>query len=256
MSDAFTPLKTELSRWRDLGLTLPIWWRDDDAVTPTAALDRLADLSQHTGVPVHLAVIPETCQPSLADWTRNAPQIVPVQHGWSHRSHAPKGEKKAEFDNHRPLPALIDDVERGQRRLNDLFGSRLSPMFVPPWNRITPDLLPALPNLRLTSVSTFTPRKTRDPAPGMMQINTHLNPIDWRGSRDLVDVDALTGICVQHLTDRRTGTADNTEPYGLLTHHLVHTEAIWSWTEAFLNTLLAGPVRICHPTDMIQGSAI
>jgi hypothetical protein len=45
MTTDWTPLRKELAIWRAEGLTLPLWWRDDDAVTATAALDRLVALS-------------------------------------------------------------------------------------------------------------------------------------------------------------------------------------------------------------------
>ena len=35
-----------LTRWRDEGRTLPIWWRDDDAIAPTPALERLLALAE------------------------------------------------------------------------------------------------------------------------------------------------------------------------------------------------------------------
>jgi hypothetical protein len=45
------------------------------------------------------------------------------------------------------------------------------------------------------------------------------------------------------LQGRRLGTLDNDEPYGLLTHHLVHDAAIWDFTEAMLHRLRDAPVR-------------
>ena len=59
----------ELARWRAEGLSLPIWWRDDDAIAPTPALERLLALAEQFEAPLHLAVIPEpatrrTCGPT------------------------------------------------------------------------------------------------------------------------------------------------------------------------------------------------
>ena len=63
----WSPLKHELGEWRAAGLTLPLWWRDDDAVAPTESLARLESLSATSGVPVHLAMIPSDATRSLAD---------------------------------------------------------------------------------------------------------------------------------------------------------------------------------------------
>ena len=52
------PLVEELARWQRAGRKAELWLRDDDAVDPTPALDRLLDLTGEFAVPVTLAVIP------------------------------------------------------------------------------------------------------------------------------------------------------------------------------------------------------
>lgn len=240
----WTPLDRELDRWVRAGLTLPFWWRDDDAVAPTAQLGELAALSDRTGVPVHLAVIPARVSPSLAPLLAARPNLIPVVHGWAHDSNAPEGQKKAEFGAHRPLPDMVAQARLGLVRLQNLLGPALRPMFVPPWNRIAPEVVAELPALGYAMLSTFTPRKAVQAAPGLMQVNTHLDPIDWRGSRSLVAPEQLIAQIATQLADRREGRADAAEPYGLLTHHLVHDTAIADFTAALLTRLRAGPIRL------------
>ena len=52
------PLAEELDRWNAAGRRLALWLRDDDAVAPSPALDRLSRLAEDFGAPVLLAVIP------------------------------------------------------------------------------------------------------------------------------------------------------------------------------------------------------
>ena len=243
MTPDWTPLETELARWSAQGRTLPLWWRDDDAVAETPALRKLTELSERLGLPVHLAVIPAAAEESLAEAVSRTPTLVPLVHGWSHRNHAPEGEKKAEFGAHRPLEARVQDAARGLARLRALFGARLRPVFVPPWNRIAPDMAAALPALGYIALSGFTPRRAPLAAPGLAQVNCHLDPIDWRGSRSLRDPDLLISGMATQLADRREGRADAAEPFGMLTHHLAHDAAIWAFTEALLSRLMAGPVQ-------------
>lgn len=250
MTPDWTPLDRELDRWSAAGLTLPFWWRDDDVVAPTDALGALAALSDLTGIPVHLAVIPAHVSPTLADLLATQPDLIPVVHGWAHENHAPEGQKKAEFGAHRPLPEMAAQARDGLDRLRALFGAALRPMFVPPWNRIAPEMIQTLPALGYRMISTFTPRQAAVAAPGLVRINTHLDPIDWRGSRSLADPDRLIAQMAQQLADRREGRADAAEPYGLLTHHLVHDAAIRDFTTALLTRLRAGPVRLwTAPTE-------
>ena len=247
MSADWTALDQELRTWQDQGLTLPLWWRDDDAIEPTPHLDRLTDLSEKLGLPVHLAVIPRDATQALANHLATTPQLIPVVHGWAHQNHAPQGEKKAEFGAHRPVEQAMADAGRGLDVLRKLLGEAVTPMFVPPWNRISDDVVQELAGMGYKSLSTFKPRKATEAAPGLQQINTHLDPIHWKGSRSLVPPQQLLDQVTQQLISRRNGLADNAEPYGILTHHLVHDSAIWGFTEALLGRLLAGPAVVWIP---------
>lgn len=241
MNPDWRPLDVELNHWRAESLPLPLWWRDDDAIAPTPQLDRLSELAEKLGLPVHLAVIPRDATPALAEYVAGRASLVPVVHGWAHTNHAPTGEKKAEFRLDRPLEVMVTDAQAGMERLDALFGQYVRPVFVPPWNRIAPELAEQLPKLGYRILSTATPRTSRLAAPGLEQINTHLDPIDWRGSRGLISPNALIAQTVGLLRNRREGHSDNTEPFGILTHHLVHDQGIWAFTEALLSKLLSGP---------------
>ncbi|WP_264211247.1 polysaccharide deacetylase family protein [Leisingera thetidis] len=236
-------LNRELEHWQEAGLTLPLWWRDDDAMSHSTELERLAALSARLDLPVHVAVIPHGATPDLGRFAAANPQLIPVVHGWSHQNHAPAGEKKAEFGAHRPLEEMLEDAERGLSTLQELFGASLRAMFVPPWNRISPDMLTWLAGSGYTAISTFTPRKSAKPAPGLLRVNTHLDPVDWKGSRSLLPPEQLIAQVARQLRDRRTGEADNGEPYGLLTHHLVHDTATWDFIAALARRLLDGPAE-------------
>ncbi|WP_299551028.1 polysaccharide deacetylase family protein [uncultured Tateyamaria sp.] len=233
----WTPLRTELAACRRDGQPVPFWWRDDDAIAPTAALDQLTTLSEAVELSVHLAIIPAHATDDLVghvDGTR----LIPVVHGWTHQDHSAPGEKKNEFLTGRS--DMASDSARGLSRMHDLFDARLRHMFVPPWNRVRDTLLPTLSDQGFTALSTFGPRKNANAAHGLMQINTHIDPIWWKGTRDLVSPDTLVATAVAHLSARRHGAEDAQEPFGLLTHHLVHTPAIWAFAQGFLNEMLSG----------------
>jgi len=232
----------ELKRWRDEGSTLPVWWRDDDAVKPTSALEQLISLAQQFDAPLHLAVIPETATPELADRLRSTSDVFVLTHGWRHKNHAPPDQKKAEFGAHRSLAAMTEEIVGGRQRLNDMFGNLSLPVFTPPWNRIAPDVVGSLHRLGFRAISTFLPRAQKLAAEGLLQINTHLDPIVWKSGGGLMDIRLLDAQMAGQLEARRSGTADNAEPYGILTHHLVHDEAIWDFTKILLETMTASGV--------------
>ena len=245
----WAPLRQEFAVWRAEKRALTFWWRDDDAVTATPDLARLCNLADRTAVPLHLAVIPARADASLKDVCA-APDVVPMVHGWAHQNHALDGEKKSEFGTLRD--GLAKDAGAGLTTLTALFGAELLPVFVPPWNRVHADLIPRLAGLGFCGVSTYTPRASRMAAEELVQTNTHIDPIDWRGGGGLVAEEALLDQLVTQLRDRRAGRADGTEPLGLLTHHLVHDAAIWGFVEALILEFLEGgamPVNLMEMKD-------
>jgi len=244
MTPDWDPLDKELAKWRVEGMSLPMWWRDDDAISVTPQLERLSETAQRLGLPVHLAIIPRNADTKLADYVAQNPFLIPVVHGWGHTNHAPAGEKKSEFRLHRPMETVEDDARAGLDRLKSLFGADLRPMFVPPWNRIAPEVAVRLSDIGYRVLSTATPRKTTQTTPRLEQVNTHLDPIDWRGTRGLVSPEDLVTQTTKLLRDRRKGRTDATEPLGILTHHLVHDDPIWTFTETLLQKLLDGPSQI------------
>lgn len=234
MKHQFSAVVAELARWRDEGRVLPVWWRDDDATLPTPALERLLALAAEFGAPLHLAVIPEPATTELADRLRTASGIFALPHGWRHHNNAPPDQKKAEFGAHRPLTIMLDEIAMGRRRIEELFGRQALPVFTPPWNRIAPAVGEGLPGAGLRVLSAFSPRATKFAAENLLQVNTHLDPIDWHAGGGLFEPSRLASQIVRELADRREGRADNAEPYGLLTHHLVQDEATWTFTATLL----------------------
>ncbi|MEO0745245.1 MAG: polysaccharide deacetylase family protein [Pseudomonadota bacterium] len=229
----WSPLRAALRACRAAGTMPRLWWRDDDAVAPTHALDQLTALSETVGLPVHLAIIPAEATDALARYCDGAP-VVPVVHGWAHADHSTPDDKKNEFLT--PRADAAADATRGLARLRTLFGDGLRPMFVPPWNRIHAGVVARLPAMGYTTLSTYGPRPAPEAVPGLAQVNTHVDPIDWKSTRSLIDAQTLIDQAAAQLTDRH----DTDEPFGLLTHHLVHDPAIWAFAEAFLTEMQLG----------------
>lgn len=233
----WAPLEAELEAWSAAGRIARFWWRDDDATAPSAPLDRLLTLAGD--VPLALAVIPSTATEALADRLATADIVTVLQHGIAHINHAVPPAKKAELGADRPAAALATALDAGRRRLEALFGRRFRPVLVPPWNRIADDLVALLPQAGFIGLSTAGPRRQAEPVPGLRQVNSHLDPIDWHGTRRCRPVGDLIAETVRLLASRRRGGLD--EPVGLLTHHLLDDPA----TERFAADL-ADLVRT-HP---------
>lgn len=242
-------LNAELDAWAAAGRTAGFWWRDDDAVKPTPALDRMFALSLETGAPLGLAVIPAGVRESLARALDPVPTVTVLQHGWSHANHAAPPAKKAELGADRPAAAVLAELAEGRKILDRLFGPRALPVLVPPWNRIVTAVAAGLPEAGFTGLSVFGPRCVS--TVNMMCVNTHIDPVAWKdGKRFLGEAEAL-GMAVAHLSARRLGQADADEPTGLLTHHLAMDGETWAFTARFLMETRRHPAVRWLPPDTL-----
>lgn len=250
--NAWLELERELDRWRAAHRMVTLWWRDDDIIAHDEPLERLLSLSEQTCIPVTLAVIPQSAAKTLPRRVQSSLATV-VQHGYAHRNHAPPGEKKAEFGTHRALSTMCSELEWGWNRLRGMFAQRFAPLLVPPWNRIHDALLPMLPSLGITGLSTFASRGCAIPAPGLRQTNCHVDLINWRHDRAFVGTGPVLDTLRLHLCARRNGEVDGDEPTGVLSHHRDHDAGCWEFlVELFARTGKHPAVRWLKTTQVVS----
>lgn len=240
-AQAWQWLGRELDTWANTGQTANFWWRDDDATGPGTALDRLVGLSRKREVPLALAVIPEGLKPELADFLQDYSLICVFQHGFAHENHAPLGQRKLELGGTQTTEESIADLRRGYQILHEHFPARFNPVLVPPWNRIDSRLVAQLADIGFAGISTMKVCRNAYPAPGLRQVNTHLDPVNWRHRGGFIGVYPAIAILVQHLIAKRLGYRDCDEPTGILTHHLAQNEAVWCFVEDLLQFLSDHP---------------
>lgn len=239
VSAAWGMLHDELARWRDAGRRVQFWWRDDDAARWTPAAERLIALARTMQVPLALAVVPQSAEAQL--FAQLEGEVCVLQHGVDHRNRAAPGERRSEFTPAEPLEAAAARIAAGRKRLAELAGPRWLDVFAPPWNRLPEALAARLPAAGLRGLSRFGPRARPRPAPGVLQVNTHVDLVNWRGDRGFVGAPAALEQAVRHLAACRCGEADRDEPTGWLTHHLQHDAAGWDFLTTLLERTRADP---------------
>ena len=222
---SWTDLADELARWRGAGRAPELWWRDDDAGGPNAALERLLGLARSSGVPLALAVVPAQADPALMASLGEGVWVI--QHGTDHVNRAAAGEKKTEFPAQEDKDEALARLALGRKSLEEKAGHRFCPVLAPPWNRL-PEHLVALLEPAYLGLSRYGARKASGPP---RQINTHVDIIDWLRGRSFGGEEAALQLLVRHLAARRRGEADGAEPTGLLTHHACHDEAAGRFLE-------------------------
>ena len=212
-------LEAEIRRRGAAGRPVEFWWRDDDATAATPALQRLLDLSISHVVPVALAVIPQHAGADLFGMLHD--HVTVLQHGTDHRNRAAAGAKKTEYPEAEPVDAALARISQG---LNKLAGvSAFIPVLAPPWNRLRKDLLDQLPAIGIRGISAYGAQAGREPAPGLRQVNTHIDIVAWRHGKRFVGEEQALSQAMKWLA--------GDGPVGWLTHHAVHDAAAWAFLE-------------------------
>lgn len=250
MSDheAWKALDGALDRWTAVGRRARLWLRDDDAIEPTTALDRLLGLTTAHSIPLTLAVIPAPTGTELAERLAAEAGLSVAVHGWSHKNHAPIDEKKQELGSHRPAETVLGELRQGHDRLRELYPQQFVPMLVPPWNRIDAPLVPALAGCGFSCLSVYGPSKTTSP---IALVNTQVDIMDWHGTGGGRDHGELVSGLIGELQRRFDG---DPEPVGVLTHHLVHDKTAWEFVERLLLATSGHPaLEWVSVADMLRG---
>ena len=227
-------LEHELSIWEERGQVATFWWRDDDAAKLTPSLTRLIEISNKYSAPLHLAVIPQALEQAAIDKINAAPHVWVMQHGFSHTDYAPQGTGCWELGNDRPLAQVIDELSQGYKILSEAFGHKFLPIQVPPWTRISPDVVSHLKSIGYKALSQEGEGANSPYADQIKIINPHCDPIKWKGGARFKGTPKALECLVSHLKFRRSNNGDLLETTGLCTHHLDHSDELWMFLDNFV----------------------
>jgi len=226
MSLAEARLDEELALWSGLGRTPRLWWRDDDAWRPSAALDRLLQLKG--AVPLSLAIIPSGDLGALARRLRGVGALTVSQHGVDHLNRRAAGEPPGEHPAGATAEQLAGRIARRRRRMVE---ADLAPAFyTPSWNRIEAELPAAVAVAGFDALSAW--GTLGGPAP-LRRLDVHLELIGWSPAPRFRGRSRFLGALRRALASRRRAGAFDA-PVGLLTHHRSHDAASWAFLEDFI----------------------
>lgn len=184
-----------------------IYFRADDIAVPGSRFQQLIKIFSRRQTPLNLAVVPAWLTRARWEALKGLGAKAPPlwcwhQHGWRHANHEIRG-KKQEFGPARLRTGLIDDLNKGRRRLEGVMGGAFYPVFTPPWNRCDARTLEGLAANGYLGVSRS--RASRPaPPPGLadLSVNTDLhtrrepNPADgWQGLLAELEAAIRNGVC-------------------------------------------------------------
>lgn len=226
MNDVRDALRTALAS----GKTVQVFFRDDDIDEDEATLRRLLQLFAARNIPLVLGVIPARlttdCIALLQSFSAT---IELVQHGWQHVNHE-TSDRKCEFGPSRSFAEQLDDLSRGQSRMNEAFGAHWFPAFIPPWNRCTEVTEQALRQLGFQVLS-----KLREPhtTTHLPEISVTLDLFRWKDGAQLKPAAELWRSLAQQI--------QSGHPLGIMLHHKVMADEAFAFVEQLLEVLQPSP---------------
>ncbi|MGI9509531.1 MAG: polysaccharide deacetylase family protein, partial [Geminicoccaceae bacterium] len=187
-------------------------------------------------------------QPNVQGQIAASPEVIVLQHGFDHANHARKGAKSIELGGRAPAP-IMKALHQGFATLEDAFGAGFLPVLVPPWNRIDSALHTHLVKGGYLGLSVFGKRADPEIVPGLSLVNTHVDPVDWRGTRGYLGDEVTLNVLIDQLKSE--------EPIGILSHHLVMDEACWNFLDRLFAILLRHPAaRLCSAPHVFTSSRL
>ena len=226
----WTLLRRELQRWDECGRRPVFWWRDDDARHSSPALDRLFALSERYACPLTVAVIPAGSHEGLHAQLADYHQISVAQHGVTHSNACGPGVASGEFGPGTRPEAIATAIRVGEERLRRRLPEAIG-LYVPAWNRFSPELEAAL---TIAGVRCASGHGTAAQLTGALaRLDVHVDLLRWRGGPRFRGEERFLRDVRRALNARRRA-ARWAEPVGLLTHHLDHDEDAWRFLDTFL----------------------
>ena len=224
---------SELAAWHEAGLSPTLWWRDDDAVSCSPALEKLTGICENNQIPVMLAVVPSGVTAKLADYLAFHPILQTVTHGYAHHNHAEVDHKKTELTENgsgRSVDDVLEELHNARQIMASLFGNSAGQVLVPPWNRLSDNVAKQLATTGFRLISTFGEQKA---GTALRQVNCHIDLMDWKPLRQGKKFERVIDELCTCLSARRQSPAPDA-PIGILSHHLVHDDDAWETTEKLM----------------------
>ena len=222
------------------------WWRDDDTGDDLDSLQRLLELRHEVSIPLVVSVVPLWASADCCSLLERTADTFVAQHGYDHSDHATQGEKSVELGGSVAPECVLDRVRQGQQSLKAHQWTSLLALLVPPWNRLSEEVIENLPDLGFKSLSTFA-KDRRGWRYGLEHINCHIDPIVWREGKRQMTADELIDVTIRQLE------VNSDKPTGLLSHHLEMDDRAYELLAGYLKILSRHPNIECRDPSLIFG---
>jgi len=246
----WSDLRVELAECTKVGVCPSFWWRDDDLGRQDSRLPLFWRIVDRVKVPICAAVVPGWIDVGIADEIRGRTTISVVQHGSSHVAYC----KLTEYPTFRNKKIVGDEIGSGWKKIKTVFGDKAFPIFVPPWNHISPKFGSELEDLGFVAYSSriLTGPWVSSNLGKVREIPVHVNTT--RPGAIYIGDEVFLESIVRHLRARRKGLAHPIIPTGVLTHYFIDPVAFDAMEKLVDYVQIAGG-RWCDGSDIVNIAA-
>ena len=217
-------------------------FRSDDVDEDEEFLRRLLRIFTSRKIPLILGVIPARltalATALLLEKQRDFPGLIELtQHGWQHVNHE-VSERKCEFGSSRNFAEQLADIQRGQMRMNEVFGEQWFPAFIPPWNRCTAQTCQVLNQLGFRVLSKLHGKLSSSPDFQGREISVTLDIFTWKNGARLKPAEEIFA--------ELSNQIEHSNPIGIMLHHKVMNDKSFAFLESLLIELSASSAIRFH----------
>ena len=195
-----------------------IWWRDDDSFEVNDKFIDLIEFQKKRNINVYLSIIPSKITKEFIQNVNNINGAYVFPHGYAHINHSDDIGKLNEYPNTRDSDQISYEISESVKKLKVSFPSKYLPVFVPPWEHYSAQLLAILPKygLRTISLSGY----NEDLLKPLMQLNVQINFHTYKNisaDRYIVYRKNLFSICKEIISVAKNNRSNG--KIGFITHH-------------------------------------
>ena len=226
------PYYLESNKWNELNDILKtkkvnFWFRDDDVGVANDELKEMLYYFSKKNINLLLAAIPSKMDVFIKEVLSEFDNYLIGQHGYSHINYSKT--EAAEFTSDRDTLVVKNEIEHGNKILEELFGKKYIKVFIPPWFEIDDNTHKIINELEYLAISNFWSNNKNKY--GINEINCQVDLINWENAWTFGGEEFVLNQLIKEISNCN----DDNVNIGILLHHERMGKVAYQFLECFLN---------------------
>lgn len=202
------------------------WFRDDDVGLANEELKEMLYYFNKKNINLLLAAIPSKIDVFTKETLSGFNNYLIGQHGYSHINYS--NTEAAEFTIDRETLVVKNEIELGNKILEELFGKKYIKVFIPPWFEIDDNTHKTINELKYFALSNYWSNNKNKF--GMNEINCQVDLINWENAWTFGGEEFVLNQLIKEISNCK----DDYVNIGILLHHERMGKIAYQFLECFL----------------------